>query len=580
VLSLLNKMKAKKKEFSEAVTLAKSFMSQSMQEMYTSSTRSNNICTEGYDFHDKDILYDVNPNDNSTTEVHVRLEMYYNGLHVIGGDSVVHLNFTDLSLLSISKTIKNPITADTCDFYYDQISMQNQSSKSKELVFYSGATNTILAWDIPERGIAADGTPFIYHYIVDATTGDQVQVLSDVKTLRPTGKPRRTLNNEIEGRHTPNEDSNTETEFRCSNSEKSLGIGNTMYSMEVEISTSFSQGYYSLKDTLHNCHYTVVSLNPYSTEKNENNIDDETYDELLKKEVNIWGNGSFNDIHTAAADAHFGHAAFFDFFKSVHGRQGVFDDDTIVYSRVHVGKKFDNVYWLQKHVTYGDGDGIVSLPLVSLEFAAHEFSHGIDEATANLEYAGESGGLGEATADIFAVLVDFYTINRGAYSPNYLIGESTYCTPGMFDRSLILPSSNIVFSNSKTDALGNPMGGYDCYCKNIGKVDVHASSGVGDHFFYLLAEGTKDGRPSKTCNPGDCQIATGSKTLTGIGREKAGKIWYRALTHYFTSHTNYAGARKATIKAAKDLYGEKDNGVVKAVENAWTSVNVNGKNPK
>ncbi len=72
---------------------------------------------------------------------------------------------------------------------------------------------------------------------------------------------------------------------------------------------------------------------------------------------------------------------------------------------------------------------------MSLEFSAHEFSHGRDEATANLNYAGESGGLGEATADIFTVLVDFYTINHGAYSPHSLIGESSYCKPGMFDRS-------------------------------------------------------------------------------------------------------------------------------------------------
>jgi hypothetical protein len=51
-------------------------------------------------------------------------------------------------------------------------------------------------------------------------------------------------------------------------------------------------------------------LNPYATDQNEYNIDGETYDELLKKEVTILGNRSYNDIHAAAADAHFGHAAF------------------------------------------------------------------------------------------------------------------------------------------------------------------------------------------------------------------------------------------------------------------------------
>jgi hypothetical protein len=99
VIAMLYAMKAREKmEFSEAVTLAKSVMSQVLQKMFRSSTRSNDLYTERYDFHDKDILNDVHLNDNSTVEVHVRLEMYYKELHVIGRDSVVHLNFTELSI--------------------------------------------------------------------------------------------------------------------------------------------------------------------------------------------------------------------------------------------------------------------------------------------------------------------------------------------------------------------------------------------------------------------------------------------------------------------------------------------------
>ncbi len=105
------------------------------------------------------------------------------------------------------------------------------------------------------------------------------------------------------------------------------------------------------------------------------------------------------------------------------------------------------------------------------------------------------------------------------------------------------------------------------------KVDVHLSSGKANRFFYLLAEGTTNGFPSWTCNIGDCQKATGSGTLIGIGKEKAGKIWYRALTVYFTRLTNYFMARLATIEAAKDLY---TNVEVKAVDKAWAAVNVFG----
>jgi Zn-dependent metalloprotease len=52
-----------------------------------------------------------------------------------------------------------------------------------------------------------------------------------------------------------------------------------------------------------------------------------------------------------------------------------------------------------------------------------------------------------------------------------------------------------------------------------------------------------------------------------------GKIWYRALTVYMTSSTNYAGARTATLNAAKDLYGAGST-EYNAVAAAWSAVSV------
>ena len=61
----------------------------------------------------------------------------------------------------------------------------------------------------------------------------------------------------------------------------------------------------------------------------------------------------------------------------------------------------------------------------------------------------------------------------------------------------------------------------------------------------------------------------------GIGRAKAEKIWYRALTTYFTSSTNFSAARAATLKAAADLYGGTAGAEAKAVAAVWTAVGVN-----
>ena len=100
---------------------------------------------------------------------------------------------------------------------------------------------------------------------------------------------------------------------------------------------------------------------------------------------------------------------------------------------------------------------------------------------------------------------------------------------------------------------------------------MHYSSGVANLFFYLLAEGTA----ARTYNgvnhtPTTCNAST----VAGIGRAKAAKIWYRALTVYFTSGTNYAGARAGTIAAANDLHGI-GSVEARAVATAWSAVAVN-----
>ena len=73
-------------------------------------------------------------------------------------------------------------------------------------------------------------------------------------------------------------------------------------------------------------------------------------------------------------------------------------------------------------MTYGDGDGVNFGPLVSLDVAGHEMTHGVTENSANLTYSGESGGLNEATSDIFGTMVEFYAANANDPA-DYLIGE-------------------------------------------------------------------------------------------------------------------------------------------------------------
>ena len=69
-----------------------------------------------------------------------------------------------------------------------------------------------------------------------------------------------------------------------------------------------------------------------------------------------------------------------------------------------------------------------------------------------------------------------------------------------------------------------------------------------------------------------------SYNVTGITRFKARLIAYRALTEYLTSTSQYIDARKASLQAAYDLYGQCSPEII-AVGDAWHAVGVESQSP-
>ena len=91
----------------------------------------------------------------------------------------------------------------------------------------------------------------------------------------------------------------------------------------------------------------------------------------------------------------------------------------------------------------------------------------------------------------------------------------------------------------------------NCWYSDLGSIDVHYSSGPGNLWFFLLAEGSGTNRVSQFTDSTGTVFCDGrTADMKGIGREVSAKILYRALTVYMTSSTNYAGARVATLNAA------------------------------
>jgi Zn-dependent metalloprotease len=324
------------------------------------------------------------------------------------------------------------------------------------------------------------------------------------------------------------------------------GTGESQYSGTVEIGTTASGGGFELTDGERGGHKTYDLKNGSSGTGT-----------LFTDDDDKWGDGTPNDPATAAVDAAYGAGATWDYYEQVHGRSGIKGDGVGAYSRVHYGNNYVNAFWTDSCfcMTYGDGAGNAA-PLTSLDVAAHEMTHGVTSVTAGLVYSGESGGLNEATSDILAAAVEFHE-NNAADKGDYLIGEKIDINGnGTPLRYMDKPSRD---GKSK-----------DSWYSGIGSVDVHYSSGPANHFFYLLSEGSG----AKTVNgvSYDSPTADGLP-VTGIGRDKAALIWFKALTTKFTSTTNYAGARTGTLAVAGELYGTS-SAEYKAVQDAWAGVAV------
>ncbi|HEY4571225.1 MAG TPA: M4 family metallopeptidase, partial [Kribbella sp.] len=474
--------------------------------------------TLGLGAKEKLVVKDVVKDNDGT--LHTRYERTYDGLPVLGGDLVVHTPPAAQATGTLSTTFNNnrrtvSVRSTTATFgkaaaetkalrTAKALDADKPAAQSARKVIWAGSGTPKLAWETVVSGFQDDGTPSKLHVITDATTGAELSRFEGIET----------------------------------------GTGNSQYSGTVTLGTTLSGSTYQLYDTTRGGHKTY-SLNNGTSGTGT----------LMTDSDDVWGTGAGSNTQTAGADAAYGAQETWDFYKNTFGRSGIRNNGVAAFSRVHFGNSYENAFWDGKQMTYGDGDGVTAGPLVSIDVAGHEMSHGVTSATANLTYSGESGGLNEATSDILGTMVEFYS-NKAADPGDYYIGERI-----VKDR----PALRYMDKPSKD---GNSP---DCYSSGVGNLDVHYSSGIANHFAYLLAEGsgakTIGGLPhnSPTCN---------GSTLTGIGHDKLGKIWYRALTTYMTSGTTYAQARTATLNAATDLYGAT-SAERAAVAAAWSAVSVN-----
>lgn len=320
--------------------------------------------------------------------------------------------------------------------------------------------------------------------------------------------------------------------------------GRSNYSGTVQLDTYNDGTIYYMEDT-------GRDIGTYSFGYGESNL------YYLTDNDDVWSDDP------TAVDVHYGAAATWDYFWEAFGRQGpdgqggprYIDSrdggEAVVSMLVHYSRNYNNAFYSGEVFVFGDGDGSQFGALTSLDVVAHEMSHAVNGSSAGFTYYGESGALDEGFADIFAAMVE-----RDAYGESarmWTIGEDCY-TPSVSGDALRYITSPTRNGYSPDHYSSRYTGPED----NAG---VHVNSGIVSLAFYLHAEG--GGHPTS----GD------PLQVDGISSDTAAEIWYRALTHYMTASTDFAGARVAVLLAAADLYGS-DSDEYAAAQDAWYLVGV------
>jgi Zn-dependent metalloprotease len=343
-----------------------------------------------------------------------------------------------------------------------------------------------------------------------------------------------------------------------------VGVGKSQYNGDVPINTTLVDGKYKMIDDTRGTGGTFGAM--AITNANNSSKSGSVY----INDANTWGDGQ-NYVkggsttnangQTAAVNAMWGLMNTYDALKNIFGWQSLDGHNTATYIAAHVNTAYDNAYYSDTCRCMFIGDGSSFYSLGSIDVIGHEMGHGVTAATSNLTYSGESGGLNESASDIIGEVVEAYARAGGkgetipATGNDWVLGKEI-SKSGTPLRWMYKPSKD----GSSPDA----------WSSSLRRIDVHYSSGPNNRMFYFLSQGSNADKASDDYSK---YLVKAPAAMSGIGLDKAYRIWFKANTTKFTSSTNYADARAKMIEAAQELYG-KTSKEATAVTRAYAAINV------
>jgi Zn-dependent metalloprotease len=261
--------------------------------------------------------------------------------------------------------------------------------------------------------------------------------------------------------------------------------------------------------------------------------------------------GSPPSADAAVNEAYDGAGATYDLYEQVYKRSSIDGRGMRLDSSVHYGVAYDNAFWNGSQMVYGDGDGKLFERFTKpLDVIGHELTHGVTAHEADLEYHDQPGALNESISDVFGSLVKQHALGQTAEQADWIIGAGLF-TPrvrGLGLRSMKAPGTAYDDPVLGKDPQPAHMKDYVAGSEDDG--GVHINSGIPNHAFYLAAA-----------------------AIGGFAWEKAGRIWYAALTERLRPDSDFAAAARLTAAAAAELFGAGGKEET-AVRKGWRTVGV------
>ncbi len=478
----------------------------------------------------KDALHEFEVVSTETDELgftHVKLQQTYKGLPVYGSQAWLHFSpagkvcfngrtqitpallstLPVLSAASADALVGNDVRNKTI---FTEFTAQNELDyKMKQFVselVVLPARNSFghfnLAWHVTVR----PNVVYRYEYFVDAVTGAILNSYDNTCAVGPTTATMPDLKGI----------SRTIGTFNANGTHYLLDASKSMFTGSTSSLPGSGKG-------------IIVTLDLQNT-----NLQNPSYVDITSTGNNSWS--------AKSVSAHYNAETSWDYYKTTHNRNSIDGNGGDVVSFINVaddnGGGLDNAFWNGQYMFYGNGNTEFQPLAKGLDVGGHEMTHGVVQATANLEYQDESGALNESFADVFGVLID---------PTNWILGEDVVnlsAFPSGALRNMQDPHNG---GSSLSDNGWQPAHVNEKYTGTQDNGGVHINSGIPNKAFYLLAN--------------------------NIGRNAAGAIYYRALSNYLTKSSQFIDARLAVVKAAEDLHGQNST-ESNAVKSAFDAVGI------